>query len=222
MQPVIRRIVVLVPVGLLALLLLPRGVTQAFTHNRIYTHPADVPRHKVAIVFGAAVRNEQPSAVLYDRIASAVALYRAGVVDKLLMSGDNRFADYNEPRVMRQTAIQLGVPDIDIVLDYAGRSTYDTCYRARDIFGLRDAVLVTQRYHLDRAIFVCNALGVDSVGYAAQARPYARATWFEIREIGATLKAFWDLFVARPQPVLGEPLPITDLPTNLLHSQASS
>ncbi|BCX05759.1 MAG: membrane protein [Candidatus Roseilinea sp.] len=208
MRFVIKRVILLTAVLIVVAPLLVRGVTMVFARSRIYAEPDAVPHHRVAIVFGAEVRNGRPSAVLYDRVASAVALYRAGAVDKLLMSGDNRSARYNEPGVMRQTAIQLGVPEADIVLDYAGRSTYDTCYRARDIFGLRDAVLVTQAYHLDRAIFACSVLGVAAVGYPADERRYARILWFQIRELGATLKAFWDLFVARPLPVLGEPLPI--------------
>lgn len=191
-----------------AALMLARASTTTFARGRIYATPESVPHHRVAIVFGAGVRNGQPSAVLYDRVAAAVALYKAGAVDKLLMSGDNRFADYNEPGVMRQTALRLGVPAADIVLDYAGRSTYDTCYRAREIFGLRAAVLVTQAYHLDRAIFTCSALGVSAIGYPADARPYGRMVWFQMRELGATMKALWDVFIARPLPVLGEPIPI--------------
>ncbi len=198
----------LVAVLLIGVPLLARGLTMAFARSRIYVAPEAVPHHRVAIVFGAGVRDGRPSAVLYDRVASAVALYRAGAVDKLLMSGDNRFVNYNEPGVMRQTALRLGVPDDDIVLDYAGRSTYDTCYRAREIFGLHDVVLVTQAYHLDRAIFTCSALGVVAVGYPADRRPYAAMSWFQLREFGATLKAFWDLFIVRPLPVLGAPLPI--------------
>ncbi|MCS7054889.1 MAG: YdcF family protein [Thermoflexales bacterium] len=204
----IKQIILWLAILLLGTSLLGRGVTMALAQGRIYGTPEAVPRHRVAIVFGAGVRNGRPSAVLYDRVASAVALYKAGAVDKLLMSGDNRFAHYNEPGVMRQTALQLGVPDADILLDYAGRSTYETCYRARAVFGLRDAVLVTQAYHLDRAIFTCSALGLSVVGYPADQRPYARMFWFQIREVGATLKAFWDVFIARPQPTPSEPLPI--------------
>ncbi|MFN4294600.1 MAG: vancomycin high temperature exclusion protein [Thermoflexales bacterium] len=203
-----KRMILLIAILLVSAPLLARGFTMAFAQSRVYTSPEAAPHHRVAIVFGAGVRDGRPSAVLYDRVASAAALYRAGAVDKLLMSGDNRFANYNEPAVMRQTALRLGVPDDAIVLDYAGHSTYDTCYRAREIFGLRDAVLVTQAYHLDRAIFTCNALGVAAVGYPADRRPYAAMPWFQLREFGATLKAFWDLFISRPLPVLGEPLPI--------------
>ncbi|MBK8836115.1 MAG: YdcF family protein [Anaerolineae bacterium] len=89
---------------------------------------------RVAIVFGAAVRGETVSAILYDRVAAAAELYRAGTVKKLLLSGDNRTLDYNEPGAMRRTALALGVADADIALDFAGRSIYDTCYRAHAIW----------------------------------------------------------------------------------------
>ena len=204
----VKRAIVLVLLLIIAAPLLARGLTALASSGRVYAEPGAVPARRVAVVFGAGVRNGQPSAVLYDRVASAVALYRSGRVDKLLMSGDNRFANYNEPGAMRRAALQMGVPDEDIALDHAGRSTYDTCYRAHDIFGLRDAVLVTQDYHLDRAIFTCRALGVDAVGLAADRRGYRGMTWFQVREIGATANALLELFVTRPTPVLGEPLPI--------------
>jgi SanA protein len=129
-------------------------------------------------------------------------------VRKLLMSGDNRTADYNEPAVMRQAALRLGVPDADIVLDFAGRSTYETCYRARDIFGLSDAVLVTQEFHLDRAMLICDALGVQTDGFVADRRAYRSLNWYQFREIAATLNALVELYLTRPLPVLGEKLPI--------------
>ena len=185
--------------------LLARLISQLQAQGRVFDKVEDVPHHHVAVVFGAGVRNGLPTPMLYDRVASAASLYKAGVVDKLLMSGDNRLIDYNEPAVMRRTAMQLGVPDQDIVMDYAGRSTYDTCYRARDIFGLSDVVLVTQRFHLDRAILTCDALGVSAVGYVADRQPYpVSLTWSTMREIPATLNAFLELCITRPLPVLGE------------------
>jgi vancomycin permeability regulator SanA len=199
-----RRVFLVTLIAVMALPILARGTTAALAQGRLFSDPQVAPARHVAVVFGAGVRNGQPSAVLFDRVASAVALYRAGKVDKLLMSGDNRFETYNEPGAMRRAALQLGVPDADIVLDYAGRSTYDTCYRARTIFGLRDAVLVTQGYHLDRALFTCRALGVDAVGLAANLRNYRGMIWFQFRELGATVNAFLELFVTRPTPVLGE------------------
>lgn len=203
-----KRLILLVALALIALPFLTRGITALAATGRVFDDAAVAPQHRVAVVFGAGVRNGQPSAVLYDRVASAVALYRAGKVEKLLMSGDNRFENYNEPGVMRRAALEMGVRDEDIVLDYAGRSTYDTCYRARDIFGVDRAVLVTQDFHLDRAIFTCRAMGVDAVGLAADRRGYRGMTWFQVRELGATVNAFVELFVTRPAPVLGERLPI--------------
>ncbi len=171
----------------------------------------DVPVKRVAVVFGAEVKKDgTPSTALRDRVETAVALYKNGKVEKLLMSGDNRFADYNEPESMRQYALTLGVPDADIVLDYAGRRTYDTCYRAREIFGVDSAILVTQGFHLPRAIFLCNSFGVDAVGVKADNYYYLkrlRLIW-NVREFLATSQAVWDVYVARPMPVLGEPEPI--------------
>lgn len=173
-----------------------------------FEQPMDVPDRKVAVVFGAGIRGNQPSAILYDRVAIAAGLYQAGKVQKLLMSGDNRFANYNEPAVMRSVALQLGVPNEAIVLDYAGRSTYETCYRANAIFGLSEAVLVTQDFHLDRAIATCDLLGVSSVGIKADLRPYRAMTWYQLREIPATLNMLLQTLVTRPLPVLGEREPI--------------
>jgi SanA protein len=134
-------------------------------------------------------------------------LYFDGKVEKLLMSGDNRFLYYNEPGVMRELALSLGVPDEAIVLDYAGRRTYDTCYRVKAIFGVTEAILVTQGFHLPRALYLCNHLGVDSVGVAAEIQPYRKSTvlYWNLRELIATAAALWDVHVAHPVPVLGDP-----------------
>lgn len=183
-------------------------MTALAANGRVFTDVNAVPAKPVAVVYGAGIRNGQPTAVLYDRVAAAVALYKAGVVSKLLMSGDNRFANYNEPAAMRRTALQMGVPDEDIVLDLAGRSTYDTCYRAHDIFAVNSAVLVTQDFHLDRAITTCRVLGIDAVGFVADQRSYRGMVWFQFRELGATMNAFVELFITRPLPVLGDKMPI--------------
>ncbi len=170
-----------------------------------------MPQRPVALVFGAGYWPDgTPSDILRDRVAAAAELYRAGRVRKLLFSGDNRFQHYNEPAKMREVALSLGVPEEDIVLDYAGRRTYDTCYRARDIFGLREVVVVTQRYHLPRALYTCQRLGLDAVGYVADRRPYIHIRRYQAREIPALWLAWWDLWVRRPTPVLGEPIPILE------------
>jgi len=183
--------------------------------SRSYRSVADVPVEaaspRIAIVFGAGLWGPggKPSPVLYDRIATAADLYRAGKVRKLLLTGDNRFLNYNEPAAMRQAALEMGIPDHDLVLDYAGRHTYDSCYRAREIFGVRRAILVTQSFHLDRALYICNSLGVDSIGITADRQPYGDSHfWWVLREVAATLGAWSNLHLFHPKPVLGEKIPI--------------
>lgn len=198
--------------GLLGLtgLFLPRLIILLYAKPR--TFPAkDVPPRRVAIVFGAGLwRDGRPTPVLQDRVRTAANLYFDGKVKKLLMSGDNRFDYYNEPEAMRQFALSLGVPNEDIVLDYAGRRTYDTCYRARDIFQVDSVILVTQGFHLPRAIFLCNMLGVDGVGVPSDLQYYrkiSRAIW-NFREVLATIDAINDIMYKKPYPVLGDPEPI--------------
>ena len=187
-------------------LILPRLVTSLYAWKRTYEMSA-VPVQKVAIVFGAGLtRSGEATPILKDRVETAAKLYFARKVEKLLMSGDNRFVNYNEPEAMRKYALALGVPADDIVLDYAGRRTYDTCYRAKAIFGLTEAILVTQKFHLSRAIFLCNMLGVDGMGVAADNFIYRKRSllYWNLRELPATITAFADLFT-RPLPVLGKP-----------------
>ncbi len=194
-------------------LLIPRLITGLYSFARLYP-PAQVPPRPVAIVFGAGLwRDGSPSPILRDRVETAADLYFAGKVEKLLMSGDNRFIYHNEPGAMREYALSLGVPDEDIVLDYAGRRTYDTCYRAGKIFGVRQAILVTQAFHLPRSLYTCNMLGVDAVGVAAGNRQYRPRSlaWWHGREIPATLVALWEVHIVHPLPVLGDPEPIFPL-----------
>ena len=171
----------------------------------------DSPSERVAIIFGAGLRRDgTPTAILRDRVETGASLYFAGKVEKLLMSGDNQVVEYNEPESMRQYALSLGVPDEAIVLDYAGRRTYDTCYRAKAIFGVDSALLVTQRFHLPRALFLCNALGVKAVGVEANNNSYLKRSLFiwNVREQFATFTAFMDVFVRKPIPILGQAEPI--------------
>jgi SanA protein len=180
-------------------------------YSRFIYSPDDAPPERVAIVFGARVYADgRLSAMLHDRVETAVQLYHAGKVQKLLLSGDNRFADYNEPARMRDYALSRGVPAEDIQLDYAGRRTYDTCYRAKAIFQLQSAMLVTQGFHLPRALFTCRGLGVEAVGVSADLRPYGRLSirWSKTREIPATIVALFDVVRRQPAPVLGDPIPI--------------
>jgi len=126
---------------------------------------ADVPVRPVAIVFGAGVIDGKPTPALSDRVHGAVTLYQQGRVSHLLMTGDHSVAHYDEVTVMKEQAVAEGVPPSAITRDYAGFNTYESCYRARDVFGVREAVLVTQDYHLSRALYTCRELGVDAVGF---------------------------------------------------------
>ncbi len=179
--------------------------------TRIYTPDAveRVPKRKVAIVFGAGYWDGRPSTMLRDRLDAAIALYRAGKVEVLLFSGDNRFVDYNEPAVMLHYALEQGIPRSAIVLDYAGRRTYDTCYRARLIFRVEDAILVTQRYHLPRALYLCDAIGpASTVGFVADSPQAPSYLPYILREFFALWRSWVDLHITHPLPVLGDPLPI--------------
>ena len=189
---------------------LPRLLTAWYASGRMFT-AEDSPPSRAAIVFGAGLQKDgTPSPVLKDRVAAAARLYELGKVERILMSGDNRFVDYNEPAAMKTFALSLGVPEEIIVLDYAGRRTYDTCFRAREIFGLTEALLVTQRFHLPRAIFTCSRLGVKANGVIADLRDYHihSLQFWHAREIPATLVALVEVYITRPLPVLGEPEPI--------------
>lgn len=191
-------------------LFLPKLIVLLYASPRIFTVD-NVPTERVAIVFGAGLlRDGSAGPVLRDRVETAVHLYQQGKVDKLLMSGDNSFVEYNEPEAMRQYALGFGIPDEDIVLDYAGRRTYDSCYRAGAIFQVDSAILVTQSFHLPRALFLCNWLGVESTGVEANNsyfRKLSRFIW-HTRELFANFQAVWDVMVIKPLPVLGEPEPI--------------
>ncbi len=196
--------------GVLLVVTAARLMTAWHSLSRTYSVET-VPQKPVAIVFGAGLRRDgMPTTVLKDRVSTGVALYQAGKVQKLLMSGDNRFDNYNEPAAMRDYAISLGVPAADIVLDYAGQSTYDTCYRARDIFMLTDVILVTQPFHLPRSLYTCNTLGVQAVGVASENytyQPGAHLIW-TFRELLATVSALIEVHLTHPLPILGLPEPI--------------
>jgi len=204
------KLILILGISGIALLTIARLITAIHSWGRVYS-PEEAPQERVAIVFGAGLwQDGSPTPVLQDRIQAAADLYSQNKIEKMLMSGDNRFVDYDEPTAMKNYALEQGVPEEAIVLDYAGRRTYDTCYRAKEIFGLNSAILVTQEFHLSRALYLCNALGVESIGVEADQRIYLKRSrlFWNLRETLATITALWDVHVAHPLPVLGKFEPI--------------
>jgi vancomycin permeability regulator SanA len=190
--------------GIVAAIACANAYVWLSTRGQRFDSEQTVPRARVALVFGAGVRADgRLSRILADRVDAAIALYRSGRVQKLLMSGDNSRPDYDEVTAMRRYAVERGIPSNDITLDYAGFRTYDSCYRARAIFGVEQAVLVTQHYHLPRAVYTCRALGVDAQGFGTpdwQAYPAALIARYSLREAAATAVALWELHITRPLP----------------------
>ncbi len=167
--------------------------------NQLKTN--DWPSPRVAIVFGASVYgNRALSPILEDRVDTAIELYRARKVDRILVSGDSRHPSYNEPKAMQEYLVEKNnVAPSDVIVDYAGRSTYETCLRAKEVFGLDRAVLVSQGYHLPRALYIANQLGIDAVGMAGDLRLKQKIDYQSAREWLAELKAFLNLHVIPPE-----------------------
>lgn len=167
---------------------------------------AGVPATPVAVVLGASVQpNGQPSRYLAARLEVARRLFAAGRVRAILVSGDNGSRGYDEPTAMKRWLVEHGVPEGKVVADFAGFDTYDSCVRAKAVFGARQVVMVTQSYHLYRAVATCRAIGLDAVGVGDDTvRAQSASTWRhgQIRELGAAWKMVWDV-LSRRQPTLG-------------------
>jgi vancomycin permeability regulator SanA len=204
-------LVVVALVAVALLLFAPYGYVQWSMRPFLRAPGGVLEPAPVAIVFGAGLwRSGAPTPVLADRVTTAVELYEQGVVEKILLSGDNSDPGYNEPEAMRQLALRLGVPEEALVLDFAGRRSYDTCYRARFVFGVQRAIAVTQAYHLPRAVYSCRELGIDTQGAVADRRRYSPGPYlyWRLREVAATFGAVLDLHVLHSQPILGPLQPI--------------
>ncbi|MFD8420139.1 vancomycin high temperature exclusion protein [Streptomyces sp. NPDC059466] len=193
-----QRRAVQVIMALCVLALLPATWLYAVTGDRLRT-TADVPRTGVAVVFGAGLWEGEPSPYLAHRLDAAARLYRAGRIEVVLVTGDNSREDYDEPDAMRAYLTRHGVPDGRIVSDYAGFDTWDSCVRARKIFGVHEAVLISQGFHIRRAVALCRAAGVRSYGVGVD--DAHNVTWYYggAREVFAAGKALLDV-VFEPDP----------------------
>jgi vancomycin permeability regulator SanA len=208
LRPWLRRAVITAAVATFAAVQLQAGADLWVRHDAAgHTYSeADVPAAPVALVLGAQVYDDgSPSPFLAARLEIARRLYADGKVKAILVSGDNRVYRYNEPGAMFRWLLARGVPSDRIVLDFAGFDTYDSCDRAKRIFGVRQLIVVTQSYHLDRAVTLCRELGVRATGVGDDSVRIYRAPWRNsvVRERGAVVKAVLDVLSHRDPVFLG-------------------
>lgn len=161
------------------------------------------------IVLGAGIWGDKPSPMLQDRLDEAIKLYETGIAPKIIMSGDNGREGYDEVNVMKDYAINKGIPSEDIFMDHAGFSTYESIYRAKEIFKVEKAIIVTQKYHLYRALHIGNKLGINVTGVGADPRKYSGQIFRELREILARNKDFIQAIFKLKPTYLGETIPVS-------------
>lgn len=190
----------------LAVVVVTNALTIVTTKNNIVdAATAQNAQADAIVVLGASVyANGTPSGILQDRLDDGIALYFAGAAPKIIMSGDNSTATYNEVKAMKDYAIAQGVPSEDIFCDHAGFSTYESMYRAKNVFGAQRIIVATQTYHLYRALYAAEGLGMQAVGVPSDYREYAKQTQFDLREIPARTKDFFKTLCKAPSTYVGE------------------
>lgn len=161
------------------------------------------------VILGAGIWGDKPSPMLQDRLEEGIYLYKEGVAPKIIMSGDHSREEYDEVNIMKQYAVDRGVPSEDIFMDHAGFSTYESMYRAKEIFDAKNIVIVTQEYHLYRALYIANQFDINAYGVNADPRKYAGQLYREFREILARNKDVLNCII-KPEPTfLGESIPVS-------------
>lgn len=166
------------------------------------------PKNDVGIIFGAGINGDQPSKYLKDRLDAGILLYKANRINKILLSGDNGREEYDEVTVMKNYCYRNGIDTTKIFIDYAGFDTYSTMYRAKHIFKIKKATLISQEYHLNRAIYIGRSLGIKSAGYSANKGEYLGYKYVTFREYLSRFKSFLDVFRNREPHFLGNPIDI--------------
>lgn len=191
-------------------ILIPNLIVTRSADDHIVLTPENAPQALCAIVLGAKVyENGTPAPMLADRLETGVRLYELGKVGKLLLSGDHGQTDYDEVNVMLDYVLARGVPEEDVFTDHAGFDTYDTMYRARDVFLVADCLIVTQEFHLSRAVYTARSLGLEATGVVADIQPYANEFKNAARDWLARVKAVLQLHITHPEPrYLGPAIPI--------------
>ncbi|MCH5265513.1 MAG: YdcF family protein [Lachnospiraceae bacterium] len=210
----LKRIILLaVAAGILGILAIlgMNGYIKASVADSIYTEEEveAVPQVDCIMVLGAGVKDGEPSLVLRDRLDRGIELYQQGISERILMSGDHGRTGYDEVHIMKQYAMEAGVPEECIFMDHAGFSTYESMYRAKEVFEVKSLAIVTQPYHEYRAVFAAQKLGLTAYGTPSKKTVYQGSWMLEVREMLARAKDFVWLLV-KPKPTyLGEKIPIS-------------
>ncbi len=203
----IARFVIIAILCVLVLMMLAPVTMRALVARGIYDAPDDVPQTSAALVLGASVVHGKPSPVLEERAHTAVALYMMGKVSKILVTGDNGALTHDEVTPVRKYLIDAGVAPKDIFLDHAGFDTYSSMYRARDVFQADSLTIVTQDFHMPRAVFVARELGIQAFGVVPER---GQGDMYDyMREVPASVKALYDLATRRAPKYLGDTIPLT-------------
>ena len=181
------------------------------TKNNIITEESakDLKGMDCILILGAGVWGDKPSPMLEDRLVQGISLYNNGVAPKIIVSGDHGTEEYDEVNIMKQFAIDKGVPSEDIFMDHAGFSSYDSIYRAKEIFGAKKILIVTQKYHLYRALYIADKLEIEAYGVGSDPRKYSGQALREIREIFARDKDFVKCIFKPESTYLGDTIPVS-------------
>ncbi|MBF4485913.1 ElyC/SanA/YdcF family protein [Flavobacterium sp. CSZ] len=207
MKKYFKIILYLAIIGLVAIVSVNYYVKSS-TKKNIYYSIKKFPKNDVGIIFGAGINGDQPSKYLKDRLDAGISLYKANRINKILLSGDNGSDEHDELTVMKNYCFNHGVDTTKIFIDYAGFDTYSTMYRAKHIFNIKKATLISQEYHLNRAIYIGQKLGIKSVGYSANNGEYLGYKYVTFREYGSIFKSFFDVLRNREPHFLGNPIDI--------------
>lgn len=200
--------------GLMVLGILTAAVLNLYvirtTADRIFASQVPESGADCILILGAGVRADgSPSDMLSDRVQTGLSLYRSGAAPKLLMSGDHGRTDYDEVACMLSLALEDGVPAEDVFLDHAGFSTYESLVRAKEVFGAERVVIVSQKYHLHRALYIADSLGLDAVGVSADLRSYRGQRMRDIREAAARVKDVLSVWLEADPTYLGETIDLS-------------
>lgn len=207
---IIKYCIILGIIGVIIIFILNQYIIHKYDTNLLTVSEAESLDVDCIMVLGAGVWNDgSPSAMLVDRLNQGIELYKLGSSKRLLMSGDHGRIDYDEVNVMKQYAIDDGIEAYRIFMDHAGFSTYESMVRAKEIFEVKTMIIVTQEYHLYRAVYVANELGIEAYGVSSDLRPYYGQKKRDLREIAARVKDFFYVLVKPDPTYLGDVIPIS-------------